>query len=121
MVRPPTPFHRAIDVARAPLVRALEEHVLLEVGEAELIRLLVAHADADVEVHGHDVGGAVVLDDEPEPVGQHLADGLLQLAGGGRRGRRRGVAAIAGGGALRGGRAAGEGALAHAGRQSAPR
>ena len=76
------PFHRAVDVTRPPLVRALEEHVLLEVREAELIRLLVAHADAHVEVHGHDVGGAVILDDEPEPVREHLADGLLQLARG---------------------------------------
>ena len=84
------PFHRAIDVPRAPLVRALEQHVLLEVREAELIRLLVAHADAHVEVHGHDVGGPVVLDDQPEPVREHLADGRLQLARGrSRRGRRR--------------------------------
>ncbi len=73
---------RAVDVARPPLVRALEEHVLLEVGVAELIRPLVAHAHADVEVHGDDVGGAVILDDEPEAVGENLADRRRQLARG---------------------------------------
>ena len=35
---------RAVDVARAQLVRALEEHVLLEVGVAELVGPLVADA-----------------------------------------------------------------------------
>ena len=61
-----------IDAAGSPLVRALEQHVLLEVRVAELIRPLVAHAHAHVEIDGDDVGGAMVLDDQPETVGQHL-------------------------------------------------
>jgi hypothetical protein len=85
------PFHRAIDVARSPLVRALEEHVLLEVREAELIRLLVAHADAHVEIHGHDVGGTAVLTMR-RAVREYLADGprvAREQAGAGAAGARR--------------------------------
>src|SRR5262249_48641059 len=77
--------HRTIDVAGPPLVRALEEHVLLKVRVAELVRLLVAHAHRDPEVDGDDVGGAVLLVDEAEPVRQDRARGRWELAAGRRR------------------------------------
>ena len=83
----PHAFHRPVHVARSEAVRALEEHVLLEVGVPELVRRLVAHPDAHEEIDRHDVGGAVVLHDEPHPVAQDLAGRRGQLGLGGVGGR----------------------------------
>src|SRR5215813_348614 len=93
-VAPPTlSLHRAIDVAGTERVSALEEHVLLEVGIAEAIGLLVAHAGADPQVHGDDIRRAMLLNEEGEPVRQHFLDGASRLDArshrrGGRHGRR---------------------------------
>src|SRR5262249_24938732 len=80
----------AVDIAGPPLVGALEQHVLLEVRVAELVRTLVADAHADVHVDGDDVRCAVILNDQPQAVGQHLANRRRQLAA---RRRARGHAA----------------------------
>ncbi len=87
-------LHHPVHVARPELVGALEEHVLLEVGVAELVRGLVAGAHADEEVDRHDVGRAVLLHDQAHAVAQHRAE---------RRGQVRGVGG--GGPAGAGGRA----------------
>src|SRR5262249_48653611 len=90
---PAAALDRAIDVTRSPLVRALEQHVLLEVRVAELVRALVADPDAHVEVDRDDVSGAVILHDQPEAVGQDLAHRRRQLAARGARTARRARAA----------------------------
>ena len=52
--------------------RALEHHVLEQVGEAGLARLLVLGADVVPEVHGDDGREVVLGDDEAQAVGQAL-------------------------------------------------
>src|SRR5207245_10835731 len=80
-------LHHPVDISRGELVRALEEHVLLEMRVAEAVGPLVAHPGGDPEIDGHDVGRAVVLHDEGEAVRQNLEDGRGRLT------RRRGGAA----------------------------
>ena len=89
-------LHEPVDVPGTEPIRPFEQHMFLEVREAELIGLLVADAGADDQVDGHHVTGPVVLDDEPQSVGQHLAHGRRQPGlrprrsdPGGRRAARR--------------------------------
>jgi len=63
--------------------------VLLEVGEAELVRRLVAAADPDEQKEGHDVGRAVFLDDQAQAVPEHLTRRGREALLVGRRGLER--------------------------------
>jgi hypothetical protein len=103
-VEPGRAVHRAAgslderDVLRlSDVSRALEHHVLEEVGEAGLARDLVLRADVVPEVDGDDRGQVVLGDDDPQAVvevlvaehdlgdgGGHACD--LAIVGGGGRG-----------------------------------
>ena len=56
--------------------RALEHHVLEQVGEAGLARDLVLGADVVPDVHGHDGREVVLDDDQAQAVGQALVGEL---------------------------------------------
>ena len=56
--------------ALATCLRALEHHVLEEVGEPGLARLLVLRADVVPEVDRHDRGEVVLGDDDPQAIGK---------------------------------------------------
>jgi hypothetical protein len=57
----------------ADVLGALEHHVLEEVGEAALARDLVAAADVVPDVDGDQRGGAVLVKDHLEAVGELVA------------------------------------------------
>ena len=54
------------------VARALEHHVLEQVGEARLARHFVLGADVVPEVHGDDRREMVLGDDDPQAVGETL-------------------------------------------------
>ena len=74
-------------LALVHVLRALEHHVLEEVREPGLARLLVLAADVVPQVHGHDGGGAIRRDDDAQSVVQavtlegDLEHAFLQLGG----------------------------------------
>jgi hypothetical protein len=77
-------LHLARDLAEAAPLGALEEHVLVEVGDAALVVALVGGADPgpDLELgHRRQLGGA---EQHGEPVGQHLAGDVEPAQGGAR-------------------------------------
>ena len=56
-----------------PALGALEEHVLQDVGDPDPAVGLVEESRLDLGHHGHDGCGAVLLDQERQPVGQDVA------------------------------------------------
>ena len=68
------PLHLSIDEASGPGRRAFEEHVLEIVGEAELVRRLVASARLHPQLNGDDVARPMLFDDDANAVEQDVTN-----------------------------------------------
>ncbi len=73
-------FDAARYLTQAPARGALEQHVLVQVGEADLLGRLVRAPDLHPDLKGRDARGVLLFPDDEQAVGELEPEGHLKTS-----------------------------------------